>query len=368
MCISPTRGPVEMRKDLIFASRKKQRVSLTKFLHEDMNKVSRDFSMSGNRMGRYVFDKVTRTMKFYAVDIEDDFTSQEPCLIFPAEDWWLFYNNVWRDLNDCGNHPLYIAEWDSIIPGKRFRVVGDHSKKLPDDCVYIFYCEDKTKINERTWPIPESEHYMHYEMRFLFQWKDIHIIDDVFTCIDKMFRWCDMYDRYKPSLISTHILQTLIDDTDGCIHSDGFKIIKATVVVILEHLINKKLKDLCTGCEVEHPSQLRHSCLFEPNAYFFDAYFEELSRNLIKPELNHIIARALNRYGLRVNPQRIQGSVDAILCELRDEVYIVEKLRQVREKLVDVNSEQIVYDAVDSWKGGPQTITVPWGIHVVLTL
>ncbi|KAL0159636.1 hypothetical protein M9458_043361 [Cirrhinus mrigala] len=415
MCISPTRGPVEMRKELTFAPRKKQGVSLTKFLHEDMNKMSRDFSMSGNRMGRYVFDKVMRIVKLYAVDIEDDFTSQEPCLIFPAKDWWLFYNNVWRDLNDCGDDPLYIAEWDSIIPGKRFRVVGDHSKKLPDDCVYIFYCNDKTKINERMWPIPESEHYMHYDMRFLFQ----------------------------PSLISTHILQTLkylkngvlttfnsimsqdpsstccysntsetlpampddnavpmetlpqtndngwldkfcmelgyhnltflttpygsagaiagaaacagIDDTDGSIHSDGFKIIKATVVVILEHLINKKLKELCMGCEVDHPSQLRHSCLFEPNAYFFDAYFEELSRNLIKPELKHMIARALNRFGLRVNPQRIQGSVDAILCELRDEVYIVEKLRQVREKLVDVNSEQIVYDAVDSWKGGPQT-------------
>ncbi|KAL1266467.1 hypothetical protein QQF64_002142 [Cirrhinus molitorella] len=139
-----------------------------------------------------------------------------------------------------------------------------------------------------------------------------------------------------------------VDDTDGCISTDAFRIIKATIVVILEHLINKKLKELCQGCEVDHPSQLRHSCLFEPCAYFFDAYFEELSRSLIKPELKHIIAQSLMRFGLRINPQRIQGSVDAILCELRDEVYIVEK---IREKVVDVNSEQIVNDAVDSWKG-----------------
>lgn len=145
------------------------------------------------------------------------------------------------------------------------------------------------------------------------------------------------------------------DDTDGCIHTDAFKIIKATIVVILEHIINKKLKELCLGCEVDHPSQLRHSCLFEPCAYFFDAYFEELSRDLVKPELKHIIAQALNRFGLRVNPQRIQGTVDAILCELRDEVYIVEKLREIREKIVDVNSEQIVYDAVDGWKGTTHT-------------
>lgn len=146
-----------------------------------------------------------------------------------------------------------------------------------------------------------------------------------------------------------------IDDTDGCIPTKGFKIIKATIVIILEHLINKKLKDLCLGCEVDHPSQLRHSCLFEPGAYFFDAYFEELSRNLVKPELKHIIGQALNRYGLRINPQRIQGTVDAILCELRDEVFIVEKLREVREKVVDNNSEQIVYDAVDCWKRCPDT-------------
>lgn len=58
-----------------------------------------------------------------------------------------------------------------------------------------------------------------------------------------------------------------IDDTDDSIHSDAFKIIKATVVVLLEHVINKKLKDLCLGCKVDHPSQLRHSCLFEQIVY-----------------------------------------------------------------------------------------------------
>lgn len=147
----------------------------------------------------------------------------------------------------------------------------------------------------------------------------------------------------------------LIDKTDGCIRSDGFKIIKATVVAILEHLINKKLKQICIGCEVDHPSQLRHSCLFEPDAYFFETYFEELSRGMVKSELKHIIAEALGRCGLRIHPERIQGSVDAILHELRDEVYIVEKLHQVREKLVDANSEKIVSDAVDSWKGFVQT-------------
>ncbi|XP_051541972.1 uncharacterized protein LOC127433796 [Myxocyprinus asiaticus] len=149
-----------------------------------------------------------------------------------------------------------------------------------------------------------------------------------------------------------------IDDTDSCIRSDGFKIIKATVVVLLEHLINKKLKELCLGCEVDHPSQIRHSCLFEPDAYFFDAYFDELSHNLVKTGLKHIIAQALSRCGLRIHPQRIQGTVNTIMHELRYEVYIVEKLREVREIVVDVSSEQIVYDAVDNWKGSTQVACV----------
>lgn len=142
-----------------------------------------------------------------------------------------------------------------------------------------------------------------------------------------------------------------VDSTDGCIRTDGFKIIKTIVVALLQHLVDKKLKEICSGCEVNHPSQLRHSCIFEPNAYFFDFYFEELSRALFKPELKHIISQALSRCGLRIHPLRVQGSVDSILHELREEIFIVEKLSEIREKLGGPDNERIVRDAVDSWKG-----------------
>ncbi|MGL6080904.1 MAG: hypothetical protein ACRC4N_00055, partial [Gammaproteobacteria bacterium] len=35
-----------------------------------------------------------------------------------------------------------------------------------------------------------------------------------------------------------------VDVTDGCIPTDAFKIIKATIVIIMEHVINKKPKEL----------------------------------------------------------------------------------------------------------------------------
>lgn len=163
MRISPTKGPVEMREELTFAPRKKQGVKLIKFLNEDVDVVKHDFSMSDGRVGRFVFDKVMRTVKLYTGATEEDFTSECAFLLFPAKDWYLFYNHIWRDLNDCDDAPLYMAEWSGVIPDTRFRVVGDRSKKMPDDGVFIHCCNDKTKTPEGVWPIPESEHYMHYD-------------------------------------------------------------------------------------------------------------------------------------------------------------------------------------------------------------
>lgn len=129
MRISPTKGPVEMREELTFAPRKKQGVKLIKFLNEDVDVVKHDFSMSDGRVGRFVFDKVMRTVKLYTGATEEDFTSECAFLLFPAKDWYLFYNHIWRDLNDCDDAPLYMAEWSGVIPDTRFRVVGDRSKK-----------------------------------------------------------------------------------------------------------------------------------------------------------------------------------------------------------------------------------------------
>lgn len=153
--------------------------------------------MSEQRVVRYVFDKLKRIVTLYTVDVEDDFTSQTPSLILPAKDWRLFYNHVWSDLKECCDRPLYIAEWNGIMPKTRYRVVGDHSKKQPDDCVYFFCCNDNTKLENYVWPIPETEHHTYYKMKFLFQWKDMYMMDSIFSCINKMFKWADMYDRYN---------------------------------------------------------------------------------------------------------------------------------------------------------------------------
>ncbi len=140
------------------------------------------------------------------------------------------------------------------------------------------------------------------------------------------------------------------DAVDGCIGVTGHKIIKSVVGIILEHLVDRHLKKNCYGCEVDHPSQTQHSCLYEAPAYYFLGYFEELRAKACKPSLKLILARTLKLFGLSPHLQRIQGVVDAVLCELRDEMFIVGGLAELRTKLVDETCEQAVYDAVDSWK------------------
>jgi len=110
------------------------------------------------------------------------------------------------------------------------------------------------------------------------------------------------------------------------------------------------MKKDCAGCTVDHPSQTRHSCLFDPTPYYFYSCFDEISLKLLKPELKTILAQALNLYGATPHLQRIQGAVETILFELKDEMYIVEHLASIRQKLVDESCEQIVYNAVDNWK------------------
>ncbi len=71
---------------------------------------------------------------------------------------------------------------------------------------------------------------------------------------------------------------------------------------------------------------------------------------MCKVDLKHILARTLKLFGLSPHLLRIQGVVDGVLCDPRDEMFIVGGLAELRTKFVDETCEQAVYDAVDSWK------------------
>lgn len=142
---------------------------------------------------------------------------------------------------------------------------------------------------------------------------------------------------------------TKFDVTDGCFCSSGFKIIKALIAVLMQHIINAQLKKECEGCAIDHPSQLQHSCLFEPSAYYFDSHFATLVNKLIKPEFHTAVSQAMLRVGLKSQAQTIHGTALGILHELRSEPFIVARLEDIRTKILDDSCEKIVSDAVDFW-------------------
>ncbi len=82
-------------------------------------------------------------------------------------------------------------------PGMRYRVLGDHINKHADDYNYIL-CSDSTDgLPERIWPISEEDHLKYYSIKLLFRWKDVPALEDIFGKIDKLFKWCEAFDRYN---------------------------------------------------------------------------------------------------------------------------------------------------------------------------
>lgn len=62
------------------------------------------------------------------------------------------------------------------------------------------------------------------------------------------------------------------DEPDSYLTIPTIGIIQATLGLILEHILIK-LKKSCLGCTVNHPSQMRYLCLFDPDTYYFESYF-----------------------------------------------------------------------------------------------
>lgn len=172
--------------------------SITKFLHDNTDVVKKENIMSNKRVFGYIFHKASRVVTLYTADTLGDFYRGDPCVVFHEKDWVLFYGRVWKDLNDCRGMPLYISEFDGVVPNTRFRVVGDHSMKNDDEYVYIFCCKDKTKLRDPPRRLVEKEeHDKLYEMQFLFTWRDLDLLSGFFSAINKMFNWCNIHDGYK---------------------------------------------------------------------------------------------------------------------------------------------------------------------------
>lgn len=144
---------------------------------------------------------------------------------------------------------------------------------------------------------------------------------------------------------------TTNDDTDGYITNTVLAIICAVTGELLDRIILQDLKDNCHGCAIDHPSQLQHSCLFDPDEYYLHLNTYRLLKKLFKPWFKYTLARGLKLCGINHTPslEKIQGIAEAIVCEWRDELHIKTGLNEVKEKTKDIFNEQVYEDIVDYW-------------------
>ncbi len=84
MCVTPSKSSIEMREEVTLAPRKNQGKSLRKVLVEDEDIVKQDFTVSCDRLGRFVFDKELQIVKLYVLESYDEYTPECSCLLLPS--------------------------------------------------------------------------------------------------------------------------------------------------------------------------------------------------------------------------------------------------------------------------------------------
>ncbi|GAA6085641.1 uncharacterized protein LOC108262561 [Tachysurus ichikawai] len=120
---------------------------------------------------------------------------------------------------------------------------------------------------------------------------------------------------------------------------------------LLTRIVDSDLRDNCHGCAIDHPSQLQHACLIEPEAYYPHMNAFRLLKKLFKPWLKYTLVKALKLCGIKHTPslEKILGIAEAIICDWRDEPNIKTVVNEAKEKTKEICSDQVYEEVVDYW-------------------
>lgn len=146
------------------------------------------------------------------------------------------------------------------------------------------------------------------------------------------------------------------DVFDGVVSTIFVDTIKASVAALLDVVIGEYIREKCIGCEINHPSQRRHPCLYDPPRYYFFNNFEALVKRLWSRRFIPSLVRALEAMGLVPSIPRVYGVTEAFLHELKEAIHIHQKLKEIRHTLVEDNKdrEAVVSDVMTFWLNKPQ--------------
>ena len=165
-------------------------------------------------------------------------------------------------------------------------------------------------------------------------------------------------DVVDPIVTSTPV-NTLSDGmrdilpTYSCLKVDDITLVKSIVCLCVKNVIHHRLVAECFGCTVDHPSQRRHSCLYEPPAYYFATHYDDICEALFIPALTNALGYALHAvYGKTVHPERLLGAVEVIVSEMCSEPYIIESLDKATKDITDGESNHVLDTSVSLFSAG----------------
>ncbi|KAF6735993.1 hypothetical protein FQA47_020315 [Oryzias melastigma] len=95
------------------------------------------------------------------------------------------------------------------------------------------------------------------------------------------------------------------------------RVVKAAAYHFLNRCVSDLRKEECYGCQVDHPSQTQHPCLFDIEDGFIDIHFQILVKKLLTPEYTQAVRMLLYKEGILFDDSRILGVTDALLYELK---------------------------------------------------
>lgn len=98
-------------------------------------------------------------------------------------------------------------------------------------------------------------------------------------------------------------------------------------------------KKQCYGCEVDHPSQKQHDCMWAIPEHFYSRHLDDVVKTVWNERFVPAIMFYLQVNFLRGSEERVMGVLDAFLYELKNADNMSEKLEG---KLWGATSDQDV--------------------------
>ena len=120
-----------------------------------------------------------------------------------------------------------------------------------------------------------------------------------------------LLDETPPSSLAPYDTQNLTVIQSDRVLSKGFVDNVNTIILhLLNSLVYKYLEEICYGCQIHHPSQKHHDCVWGVLEYFYETNFDQLTERLWNDRFILAIQTFLTTKGIFVDDTRIQGAAD----------------------------------------------------------